>query len=106
MRLGDRELGAEAVVVSRARERQAVAAGVGEMGAGVTVLALPTSADRPGRGSSTSNRGASPFVKAPRSEAVVDSSSGNTRVCASVMRAHHRGASDGPSLNPDFARVA
>ena len=47
---------------------------------------------------STSNRGASPFVKAPRSEAVVDSPSCNTRVCASAIHERLRGARDHPSL--------
>jgi hypothetical protein len=53
-------------------------------------------AGRLGRGSRTSNRGASPFVKAPRSEAVVDCSCGNTRVCASVVREHRPSASATP----------
>jgi len=53
------------------RGRQAVAAGDGELDAGVTVLASPT---RVGPGwplTSTSNRGASPSMKAPRSDVVV-----------------------------------
>jgi len=61
--------------------RQDVAAGNGELGAGVTVLAWLTRGPAWPR-VSTSNRGASPFVKAPRSEAVVDSPSCDTRVCA------------------------
>ena len=60
--------------------RQDVAAGDGELGAGVTVLAWLTRAGPAWPRVSTSNRGASPFVKAPRSAAVVDSLSCNTRV--------------------------
>jgi hypothetical protein len=79
--------------LSRARERRDVGAGDGELGAGVTVLELLMRAGRRWQRVS-SNRGASPSVKAPRSEAVVDSPSGNTRVCGSVMREDHRGAGD------------
>ena len=45
-----------------------------------------------------------PFVKAPQSDVVVDSSPCNTRVCASAIREHRRGESDDPSLKGEEER--
>ncbi len=93
----------------RAPERQAVAAGDGELDASVTVLAVPSRA-RPGwLPGFTSNRGASPFVKAPRSEAVEDVSFCNTRVvwsaqCARSHRPPHRGGPGVPSCRRGAGR--
>jgi hypothetical protein len=86
--------------LSRARERQG--AGAGELNAGVTVLALPT---RAGLAAGLHlEPWCLPSVKVPRSDAVVDSSSCNTRVSARVIREHLRGASAEPSLKGEEER--
>jgi hypothetical protein len=83
VRLGCGELGAEASSFESRTWRQDVAAADGERAAGVTVLASPRARADLAAGLHLEPRRPQ-SVKAPRSEAVVDSSSGNTRVCASV----------------------